>query len=387
MRRPEKQMPRLVVTLEPTAREEVVPGEFGVRATVRNPGDEPAPFHTHQARHASLVLELEDEREQPILLPPPPPPDERDLAPPDEIQPGQSVTVEYVGFLEAGLAPGRYRVRFFSPYPVLGGTREDPLASEWIAFSVAKPDIPAGRPVGAPALLYRRARLVRLWHIWRRILDWIHRIVCWILRVFFRRRCDRVLTAEVDEPRTETISNAPAGSEAWNGTYGWQARFHLAVDEANCRAAVTVRVRLSGTITPAQQAAWETAIENVWSNRFKLCCRCCCCRHGYTIVADVQFVSTGEHQVVNVGTSTINMANWGAADTVDVRHEFGHMLGALDEYFTVDGVDYDGARRADGSIMNNPANDPTARHYEVVHAGVQDLLGSTCVTRAVADRC
>ncbi|MGH3024531.1 MAG: hypothetical protein ACRDNI_12810 [Gaiellaceae bacterium] len=380
-------MPRLEVTLEPTAREEVVPGEFGVRVTVRNPGDEPAPFHTRQARQPALVLELRDEREQPIFLPPPSPPDERDLAPPDEIQPAESVAVEYVGFLEVGLTPGRYRVRFFSAQPVLGGTREDPLASEWVDFTVAKAEIPEGRPVGAPAGPYRPTRFVWLWRFWRRIRDWIHRLICLILRVLFRRRCDRVLTAEVDEQRTEIISNAPAGSEAWNGTYGWRARFHLAVDEARCRATVTVRIRLNGAITPAQQAAWETAIENAWNNRFKLCCRCCCCRGGYAIVADVQFVGTGEHQVVNVGTATTNMGNWGAADTVDVRHEFGHMLGALDEYFTVNGVDHDGARRADGNIMNNPANDPVAHHYDVVRAGVQTLLGTTCATRAVAARC
>jgi hypothetical protein len=149
----------------------------------------------------------------------------------------------------------------------------------------------------------------------------------------------------------------------------------------------TVRVRLTGPITPAQQAAWETAIENAWSSRFKLCCRCCCCDNGYTIVADVQFVAAGEHQVVNVGTTTTNMGNWGAADTVDVRHEFGHMLGALDEYFTVNGVDHDGARRPGGNIMNNPANSPAAHHFDVARAGVEGLLASGCSTREVGDPC
>jgi hypothetical protein len=148
-----------------------------------------------------------------------------------------------------------------------------------------------------------------------------------------------------------------------------------------------VRVRLSGAITDAQRTAWETAIENAWSNRFKLCCRCCCCRDGYTIVGDIQFVTSGEHQVVNVGASTTNMGNWGANDTVDVGHEFGHMLGALDEYFTVNGVDYDGARRADGTIMNNPANNPAAHHYDLIRAGVQQLLGTACTTRPVGQSC
>jgi hypothetical protein len=380
-------MPRLEVTLEPTAREEVVPGEFGVRATVRNTSGEPAPFHRHQARHPSLTLELRDARDEPVFLPPPSPPDEEDLAEPEDIHPGQSVEVDYVGFLEVGLAPGRYRVRFFSPLPVLGGTREDPLASAWVDFTVAKVDIAVGRPVGAPSIPFRPARLVWLWNIWRRILEWFHRIVCLIRRILFGLRCDRALTVEVDEPRSETITNAPPGSEAWNGTYSWRARFHLTVDEANCHATATVRVRLNGAITAAQQAAWETAIENTWSNAFKLCCRCCCCSNGYTLVSDIQFVASGEHQVVNVGATTTNMGNWGAADTVDVRHEFGHMLGALDEYFTVNGIDFNGARQPGGNIMNNPANNPIARHYDVVRSAAESLLGTSCVTRAAADPC
>jgi hypothetical protein len=380
-------MPRLEVILEPFASEDVAPGEFGVRAIVRNRGDEPAPFHTHQARHPSLVLEVQGDRERHVFLPPPSPPDEHDLAPPDEIQPGASVAIEYVGFLEVGLAPAQYRVRFFSPHPVLGGASEDPLASDWVSFTVAKPEIAVGRPAGAASVPFRPTRFVWLWEAWQSVANWLHWIRCVIRRFFFGLRCDRVLTAEIDEERTQTISNAPPGSEAWNGTYGWRARFALAVDEARCRVNVTVRIRLNGSITAAQRAAWETAIETKWSNRFKLCCRCCCCRNGYTIVADVQFVSAGEHQVVNVGTATTNMGNWGAADTLDVPHEFGHMLGALDEYFTVNGVDHDGARRADGNVMNNPANDAAAHHYDVARAGVEGLLRSSCVTRAVADAC
>ena len=37
------------------------------------------------------------------------------------------------------------------------------------------------------------------------------------------------------------------------------------------------------------------------------------------------------------------------------------MLGALDEYFTVNGVDWGPGRQATGAIMNNPANPPVAR--------------------------
>jgi len=179
----------------------------------------------------------------------------------------------------------------------------------------------------------------------------------------------------------------PPGAEAWNNTFAWRARFHLRVDEGNCRATVTVRVRINGAITVAQRAAWETAVEDAWNDLFKLCCRCCCCSNGYTIVADIQFVTANEHQVVNVLASTVNMSGWGASDTVDVRHEFGHMLGALDEYFTVNGVDFGPGRQPTGTIMNNPANAPVAYHYDVVCAAALDLLGTNCATRSVDRPC
>jgi hypothetical protein len=98
------------------------------------------------------------------------------------------------------------------------------------------------------------------------------------------------------------------------------------------------------------------------------------------IVCDLQFVTSGEHQVVNVGTSTTNMGNWGAGDTIDVSHEFGHMLGALDEYFTVNGTNWGPGRQPTGSIMNNPANLPAARHYETVRAAAASLLGGALQT-------
>jgi hypothetical protein len=182
-----------------------------------------------------------------------------------------------------------------------------------------------------------------------------------------------VLEQEVDAQRTETISDAPAGSEAWNGTYSWRARFHVRVDEPGCRVTVTIRIRIAGNITNQQRDAWEAAIQARWNDRFKLCCDGCCCIDGFPIVLDIVFVTANEHQVVNAGGSTTNMTNWGTNDTVDVGHEAGHMLGALDEYFTVNGVNYGPGRQASGNIMNNPANDPAAHHYDLVRATAEQL--------------
>jgi hypothetical protein len=341
-----------------------------------------------QASHPSLVLEVRDSREQRVLLPPPSAPDEKELGPGEEIAAGQSVTLRYAGFLDMNLRPGAYFVRYASPHPPLGGSKEDPLTSDWLEFNVRKAtDVaPPTEPLKSlglaeEVLFPRRPIFFIAW-----LKDFFHWLLC-LLRRLFGRRCDRILEREVDEQRTETISNAPAGAAAWNGTYSWRARFHVSLDEAKCRVIVTVRARLNGTITQAQRNAWEQAIENAWGNRFKFCCRCCCCPKGYTIVTDLQFVNSGEHQVVTVGNSTTSMGNWGQNDTTDVRHEFGHMLGALDEYFTVNGINYGAERQASGNIMNNPANDPAAHHYDVIRASVQDILGTSCRTIPVIQNC
>ena len=87
------------------------------------------------------------------------------------------------------------------------------------------------------------------------------------------------------------------------------------------------------------------------------------------------------------------MTGWGTADTVDVTHEFGHMLGNTDEYFTTNGVDFTqgGARRGfrdpGGGVMNNPSENPEPRHYEAVRTEVASLLGVQNADCKVIKRC
>jgi hypothetical protein len=270
-----------------------------------------------------------------------------------------------------------------------------PLRSGWQTFTVRPQrgyptgiSIPGLKPSPEDPPILRRP----LWQlVFGPVWIYVDRFWCWIYCLLERwlrgRRCDRVLSQEIDEARTETISNAPAGSEAWNGTYGWRSRFLLTADETRCRVTAQVRVRLVGAITAPQRAAWESAIEAAWNARFKLCCGCCCCPDGMEIVCDFQFVTSGEHQVVNVGADTTNMSHWGAADTVDISHEFGHMLGALDEYFTVNGTNFGVGRQATGAIMNNPANPPAARHYDLVRGAASALLGHSCSAIPLTARC
>ena len=389
-------MTQLQAQISAEKTQDVIAGEFAITVTFINGGDETVRLNTHQASRPALVLDVRDSRNEEVLLAPPSVPDAEDLEPGEPVEPNAELTLGYAGFLDRSLPPGEYRVRYFGEFEPLGGSRDDPLSSDWLEFSIRRargfavgeriPGLQKPAPDDSPPPpLPPSERVLRpVWLYFTRLWWWLW---CWRSRLF-GLRCDRVLTSEFDESRTQTISNAPVGSEAWNGTYGWRCRFLLTVDEAACLATVTIRVRLVGTITAAQRTAWETAIEAAWNSRFKLCgTRWCCCSNGMAIVCDLQFVASGEHHVVNVSTSTLNMTNWGASDTINISHEFGHMLGALDEYFTVNGTNWGPHRQATGAIMNNPANPPAARNYEAVRAAAASLLGGTLQTIASGTAC
>ena len=379
-------MTQLRVELHTERREQIVPGEFGVVAEFTNISDTVAHLNTAQAERPALALEIRDAQEKTVLLRPPHAPEKGEGGPGEPIEPGATLTITYVGFLDRSLAPGRYEVRYFSRHEPLGGTREEPLAAEWLRFEVAAPSdkFEIAEPLPQPTV-FIEPRGLRLYWYW--LKRYWHYFWCFILRLFGRDGCDRVVTRNVDEARTEVMTDAPPGFEAWNGTYSWRARFRLRVDQTRCQVTVTIRVRLVGAITAAQRTAWENAIEAAWSNGFKFCCYCCCCRNGYTIVSNIEFVDSGEDQVVNVGNTTTNMGNWGRNDTTAVSHEFGHMLGALDEYYTVDGTAWGQPWQVGAGIMNNPNEGPLARHFGVVERGVEAALGTSCSTRATSADC
>ena len=206
-------------------------------------------------------------------------------------------------------------------------------------------------------------------------------------------------TKDVNNRVTETITNGNPAS--WNGTYSWDSKYKLAI--ANCTATVTVRIKVTGTITDAQKAAWKSAIETKWNNKVYFCCSGCNCPAGIPCTIVVQYVDSGEDYEVTAQTpgadeggraglgGTTSMTGWGVDDTVDVTHEFGHMLGNPEEYFTTNGTDYSEGgtkqpfRDPSGGIMNNPANNPLPRNYDPIRSQVEQSLGggASCSTRAV----
>ncbi len=349
--------------------------ELALTATVANDGDQPVPLDRVQAAAAPLVLDVEDAEGRPVPMRPPDPPRPQDAERGMQLGPGEALRVRYAGFLDQAQRPGRYRVRYRGDLPPQGAVGGETLLSGWVDVEVAAPAEAAERPAPLPALLPAVP-----W--WRRLTG---AAVCPLRRLFTRDRCERLLTRNVDEPCSEEIGGAPPGFEAWNGTYAWRARFRVRVDEARCRVIVTVRVRVVGAIDEAQRDGWERAIEAAWGGQAALVWGCCC-RGGYTIAANLVFVDSGEHYVVHAGVDTAGLGSWGRGDAGSLADEFGRMIGARDEYFVVDGTEWPSPFTSGAGVMNNPAEPPAARHFELVQRAAEDLLGAGCRIRRLRRR-
>ncbi|MFC1540207.1 hypothetical protein ACFL41_01805 [Gemmatimonadota bacterium] len=373
-------MPDLNVSISHITKESSDGARTGVKVQFANQTDREVTINPVYVASPSLVLQVRNDKGQRIHLPPPPLPN------PDEdkiertIRPGETYEVAYRGFLDLYQASGRYQVRYYSSFPQFGGSERDPLESEWLDIEVICPE-------RKPVKFFKGEDISRPIRV--RFLI-IRRIICWLLRMLRLLRCTKIRSTEVDMSLSQEMTDAPAGKEAWNGTYGWHARFFVEVNQPDCAVYVTVRLRTindGADLSNAEQVAWENALQNAWSNLFKLCYSGCCCENGYPIHLDVQFVNSNEHNIVNVQNSTTNMGNWGDSDTVSICHEMGHMLGARDEYYTVDGVAWGLPFQNGAGIMNNPNEAPLDRHYNLVRLAASILFWSSCETVAVGDQC
>ena len=176
-------------------------------------------------------------------------------------------------------------------------------------------------------------------------------IVCWLRRL----RAPN----EVSESMSECV-------------YGWTSAYRVDEDR-ECALRVTLRIRLNpdpGVTAQQLQAAqqvWEPAIEQAWTDRFRIRltggdCRC----REYRVTVDVQFVTSNEHHTVRVqaGSGRANMTNWFVTSTGGTAaHEAGHMLGYVDEY--ADSACPNRVVTNDGSIMRSSQTGTVRpRHYE-----------------------
>jgi hypothetical protein len=211
---------------------------------------------------------------------------------------------------------------------------------------------------------------------------------------------------KVDEQVSETISHAPTQYAQWNGTYSWKAKWTLRLDKTPGLPQLEVVVKLHSTATADQKKAWTKAITSKWSGKFDFCVlkedpevTKRSIRNDvserYPIHIRIDWVAKAEDAdyVVRANTAgateggragkggTTSMTGWGVGDLEDITHEFGHMLGCPEEYFTTDGVDFTeggkktGFRDLGGGVMNNPAGPALARNFAFISKHAAALRG------------
>lgn len=122
--------------------------------------------------------------------------------------------------------------------------------------------------------------------------------------------------------------------------YAWTAAYR----QEGTHIVVRIQLNPDANVTAAQlqnlRNTWKTGIENKWSNRFACCCEMLATStltssNWAPLTFEVQWVTANPHHTVRVrvGPAGSNMLLWDTSDSADVAsHEFGHMLGLVDEY-------------------------------------------------------
>ena len=201
------------------------------------------------------------------------------------------------------------------------------------------------------------------------------------------------VSGETNQSVTETISNAPAQYNDWNKSFTWSSKFQVVYDPGTERA--TIVSRLFSTAAATIKQGWETAIEDRWGKgQFEIEIWQDCLPKVVPVDVDVQWVTDAAkaHYTITAnapGTKldgregnggTAGMTVWGETDRTDITHEYGHMLGNPEEYFTTNGTDYthggadQGFRDTGRGIMNNPSESPEPRHYAMVREAFISMM-------------
>lgn len=153
--------------------------------------------------------------------------------------------------------------------------------------------------------------------------------------------------------------------------FSWQAAFDLVVEEKTITIVAAInlipqnginRIALKGRHLP-----WKGAIEKVWNKRYQAKTsdgRC------YPINVEVSFIAQHFHHrvVVVPGNPGADAAKWGLESTDwTIAHEFGHMIGAYDEY-EAGALDPAGPIIDPESIMTRRPSqgEAMARHFHLI---------------------
>lgn len=201
--------------------------------------------------------------------------------------------------------------------------------------------------------------------------------------------------------------------------FQWTVRFKMTEAPTELVIKVYLKTSTTGAVTADYKKLWPAQIGSAWSKavlevpepsggmkrlsiRFELeWCDPAFTGDAYEVdvhqppalAAQKDYVKQGSNWVkqdksATVGTAvgTPHMGQWGADDRVAVVHEFGHMIGCPDEYYTqtyngtaLPASVYDQVPFTTSSIMNNtgPEGRIFPRHYEVIRQQYEIWQGLT----------
>jgi hypothetical protein len=114
--------------------------------------------------------------------------------------------------------------------------------------------------------------------------------------------------------------------------FGWTAAFRQTWTHIRIRIRLNPDAGIPAATMTNLRTAWRTGIVNTWSDQWG-------CGHSgelsCPLTFEVEWVNTGQHHTVRVqpGPAETVMTTWDTADGGGTAaHEYGHMLGLVDEY-------------------------------------------------------
>ena len=155
--------------------------------------------------------------------------------------------------------------------------------------------------------------------------------------------------------RLESMSRQQHSFGVSECIFGWTAAFEQTWTHVTVRIRLNPDAGITNATVAGLQTTWENGIETTWTHRWS------CGRAGELpcrLSFDVRWVNANQHHSVRIipGPARSNMGTWDTQDGGGVAaHEFGHMLGNVDEYAEVNVCPNRNPVNT-GTVMDNNSN-------------------------------